>query len=152
MIDNLIDPPRSGHAGLSQNFLDQAEDLFTVEGAALDQADRHPEMLDPLLGLLPAFLGIGRGFRGGRLRLPNSATALIEQLLAFPSFLASVIGHAASNRLPPPVFLAAAKGTTKVLSPHSLHVFAPGVAGIGEKEDPAMPAALEASSQVGLLF
>jgi hypothetical protein len=147
MIDNLIDPTHSGHAGLSQNFLHQAEDLFTVEEAALDQAHRHSQVFDQLFGRVSALLRLRRG-----LRRPNSATALIEQLFSFPSFLAPVIGHATPDRFASPVFLATTKGTTQVLTPHSLHVFAPGVAGIGEKEHPAMPAALEASSQVGLAF
>jgi len=50
------------------------------------------------------------------------------------------------------VGLTATKRTTKVFAPHPAHIFAPGVAGIGEKEDPAMPASLQASSQLGLGF
>ena len=152
MIDNLIDPPHSGHAGLSQNFPDQVEDLFTGEGAAFDQPQRHLEMLDQLLGGVSVLPRIGRRLLRGWLQRPNSATALIEHLFSLPSFLAPIVGHAAPDRLAPPVLLAATKWATKILTPHSLHVFAPGVAGVAEKEDPAMPATLEASSQVGLVF
>lgn len=79
-------------------------------------------------------------------------TALVVCLLFLPSFFAPVVGHTALDRLPTPVGLCATKGTAQVGAPGPGHVFAPGVAGIGEKENPAMPAALQASSHVGLGF
>jgi hypothetical protein len=69
--------------------------------------------------------------------------------LVLPPFIlaalfALVIGGAPPNGLSTPVLLFAAKGTAKIL--------APGVAGMREKENPAMPAPGQARSQVRPAF
>lgn len=69
--------------------------------------------------------------------------------LVLPAFIlaplfALVIGGAAPNGLSTPVLLFAAKGTAKIL--------APGVAGMRDKENPAMPASGQARSQVRPAF
>jgi len=57
---------------------------------------------------------------------------------------ALVIRGAAPNGLSTPVLLFATKGTAKIL--------APGIAGMRDKENPAMPASGQASSQVRVAF
>lgn len=149
MVDNLIDPSHSGHAVLSQNFVDHLENLVSADLALLNQAHHHPHMLHQG----PRQRALSRGWRRAFLPLLQRwgfAAALVVVLFPLSSLLRPVPGNTASDRLPPTMLLAATKRTTKLFAPHTPHLFAPGVTGIGEKEDPAMPAAFQASSQVGL--
>jgi len=152
MVDNLIDPPHSGHAVLSQNFLKQPEDLLPAHRTFLNQAHHHPQMFDQRVRTAGAH---PRAWPWGGLPLLERwglAAALVVGLFPLSSLLRPVPSNTPSDRLPTPMGLTATKRTTKVLTPHSAHVFAPGVARIGEKENPAMPASGQASSQVGLGF
>src|ERR1043165_4235788 len=47
--------------------------------------------------------------------------------------------------------LRAAKGATQIRAPSFASILAPSVAPIGQKEDPTMPASLQAGSQLGLI-
>ena len=139
MIDNLIDPSHSGHAVLSQNFLEQLEDLLPPDRAALDQAWRHSQMLDhrlpPGLGF---FLRLPWGWLG------RGSTPLVEIPFLPLALGGLIVGHTATGGLLLAMGLFAAESATQLIPPT--------VTRIGEKEDLAMPAALQASSQLGLGF
>jgi hypothetical protein len=75
---------------------------------------------------------------------------LVESLLLLLALLRLVVSHASSLGLLPGVGLRAAKGATQIRAPRFTPILAPRIASIGEKEDPTMPASLQASSQVGL--
>ena len=145
MTDNLIDPSASGHPVLSQNFLQHPQDLLPGDFSALDQAHDHPHMLHqrltPWLGILlpPAFNPVGR-----RAQRVGSPTLLVQVLFLFLALGILIILHTPAGGLSLTVNLFAAERATQLR--------APGVSGIGEKEDPAMPASLQASSQPGLVF
>jgi hypothetical protein len=152
MVDNLIDPSHSGHAVLSQNFLQHLEDLLPAHRTSINQAHNNPNMFDQ--GLRPggAHLCGWRRYFFSLLQRWWFAAALVVGLFPLSSPLRPVIGHTASDRLPAAVGLTATKRTSKVFATDIAHILAPRIARIGEKEDPAMPASRQASSQVGLAF
>ena len=150
MVDNVIDPSHSGHAVLSQNFLQQPEDLLPAHRTFLNQAHNNPHMFDQGVRTAGAH---PRAWRWGGLPLLERwgfAAALVVGLFPLSSLLRPVPSNTASGRLPPPVGLTATKRTAKVFATDIARILAPGVAGIGEKEDPAMPASGQASSQMRL--
>jgi len=157
-IDSLIDPPAADHAVLPQDPEQHLPDLFEADRAPLDQADHHSDLPDQLR---VRCLGQRRGHFGGARRAWNPGwgwslggcsvqnLGLTTLPLVLPAFIlaplfALVIGGAAPNGLSTPVLPPAAKGTAKT--------FAPGVAGMREKENPAMPASGQARSQVRVAF
>jgi hypothetical protein len=75
----------------------------------------------------------------------DSAFAVLELLLLL---VLTVELDTASGGLLLAVGLAAAKGTPQVLASDITLILAPGIARIGEEENAAMPASLQASSQV----
>jgi len=139
MVDNLIDPSHSGHAVLSKNFPEHLEDLVAADLTLLDQAHHQPQMLHQRLtpGLAVLLRLPGRRFGRG-------STSLVEILFLLFAFGGLIIGHTASGGLSFAMGLFAAERATQLIPP--------AVTPIGEKENPAMPAALQASSQVGLGF
>ena len=139
MIDNLIDPSASGHPVLSQNFLEQVEDLVAADLTLLNQAHHKPQMLHQRLAPgLAVFLRLpGRRFGRG-------SSPLVEIPFLLLALGGLIVGNTAAGGLLLAVKLPAPKGATQFIPP--------AVTRIGEKENPAMPAALQASSQVGLGF
>lgn len=140
MAHNIVDPPAAHEAVLSQSSRQHLQDFVPAHPPPLDQARHHPHVLHYLrLQLARSGLRFPR-----RIRRPSSflpALPVLDSLL-LPALLGAVISGAAARGIPLAVDLAAAKGTTQVL--------ATGVAWMGEEEYPAMPAALQAPSQVGL--
>jgi hypothetical protein len=152
----MINPPTASHAALTQDSEQHLPNLFHADRTLLNQADHPSHMLDQLrilrrrqsLGYLGgAWCTRGRwcawGF--GRLRIQQlnlSTTPLILPSLVLPPLLALVILRAAPDRFSAPVLLLAPKGTAQVM--------APGIPGVREKENPAMPATAQAFAQVRL--
>ena len=146
----MIDFCASGHAVLSQNSRQHLPYLLQAYPAALNQAAGHPHMLEhrpiPRSGtnLYVAILfgirwvPLRRGLRTGW-TLGCPAFAILDPFLE-PALFASVILDTAPVGALLAVGLPAPKGTTQV--------FATGIARMSEKENSAMPASAQASSQV----
>src|SRR4029077_7031198 len=85
-----------------------------------------------------------RGFGDRRIGIGAYSTlgplAVLHLLLRF-AVRGGVVGDAALDRTPLAMRLPAAKGTPQVAPP--------GVPGIGQKENPAMPATAQATPQIG---
>ena len=86
--------------------------------------------------------GTGLGGVGGR-RLPLAPPSSVEGLLLHLALRFPVVRHTAPRRLPLPVRPATAERTAQVPPP--------GVARVGQKKDPAVPASRQALSQPGLI-
>jgi hypothetical protein len=156
----MIDPTPPAHALLSQNVPQHLQDLRPVDGALLDPADDPLDMFDDrlrpgcvrrrggrVLGLSRRVLGLHRwrcrpsgGHRG--LAATSRWTALVQVPLLAPAFLGPIVSGAACVGLPLAMNLTAAKRTAQVL--------APGVPGVREKKDAAVPTTDQAPSTVRL--
>ncbi len=150
----MIDFLAPAHALLSENFRQHLEDLRSADSPALDQADHNPHMLHQRLWPRPAH-GLGRTVTFPRLLArcfvsDRGRAALVKGLFLFLPAVGLIVRDTAPARLLPAVGLPAAKGTTQVLAPGVEHIFAPGIARIGEKKNAAVPASLQAPSQMRL--
>ena len=158
---SVIDPTPPAYALLSQNVPQHLEDLRPADGAVLDPTDDPLHMFDDrlrpgcmhrlgrrVLGLHRWRCAPTRGHRG--LAAASGRTALVQVPLLAPPFLGPIVGNAACVGLPLAMGLTAAKGTAQVLALAPGHVLAPGVPGIGEKEDAAVPTTDQAPSTVRL--
>lgn len=139
MAHNIVDPPAAHEAVLSQSSRQHLQDFLPAHPPPLDQARHHPHVLHYLR------VQFARG--GLRLlryvRRPSFSPALpVLDPLLLPPLLGAVIFGTAARGMLLVLGLSAAKGATQVL--------ATGVAWVGEEEYPAMPAALQAPSQVGM--
>jgi hypothetical protein len=130
---------------LSQNFGQHGQDFLPAYRSALDQTDPQPDILDqrlvpnnplgrrnPELGRVP--WAMIAGCRGD--------AALVEGALLFLTLGVLIVGDTPSGGLLLAVGLTATEGTTQVLPP--------GIARVGQEENAAMPAALQAGAQVRL--
>jgi hypothetical protein len=147
----VIDPAAPGHAVLSQNFTEHLHHLGPADPTPFDQAAEHPHIPD--YRFAPS--GCARGSMAlcidrlhrcqwCRLRcrsLRSGPSPVVEGTLLDFAFGLSVILDTASRRFPFAMGLPAPEGATEVL--------APGVAGIGEKANPAMSALAPQTAQVG---
>jgi len=150
----MIDLSATAYAALPQNAEQHLPELLQADRTRFDQADHHPHLLDQLrvlrLGQSRGDLGGARStgwlWRGRRRWVAQDLDLAALPLVLAPLVLAPlgvlVIGGAAPNGLPPPVLLLAAKRAAQVA--------APGVAGMREKKDAAMPATAQALAQVRL--
>ncbi len=154
--DNMIDLPAASHAALTQNPQQHLPNLFQADRALLNETDHRAHMLDQLrilrrrqsfghLHRAWCLRGRRRPGRSGRIRIEDlnlSTPPLILPPLVLPSLFALVILGAAPDGLSAPVFPLAAESTAQVA--------APGIAGISEEKNPAMPATAQAFAQVRL--
>lgn len=151
---SVIDPAPPAHARLSQNVRQQLQDLGATDGPVLNPADHPPHLRHQRLG--PSDLR-RRGWRGLRLgwghrdlAATSGWTALIKVPFLAPPFWGPVVGRAACAGLTPGVGFTATEGTAQILAFAARQVLAPGIARVGEKEDPAVPAADQAPTPMRL--
>jgi hypothetical protein len=152
---SVLDPPSSGHAGLSQNVRQQLPDLRAPDGSPFDPTDHHPDMRHHRFRPRGA-CRLGRRARGDGRWDPSCAAAgggatLVEILLLLASLPTPVVGDAAGGRLLLAVGFPAAKRAAQVPARAAGEIRAPRIARIGEKEDAAVPTAGQAPSPVRLL-
>jgi hypothetical protein len=128
----LVDPAASSHAVLSQDPPEHRQNLLPADQTILNQTHHPLHMFDDWFGT--------RQWIGGWRRWDRQAAfGVLNGLLDF-AFGLPVIGHTPlGGTLLAMSFLAAER---------TPQIFPPGVARITEKEDPAMPASSQASSQV----
>lgn len=141
----MIDVSAPAHAVLSQIFPEHLHDLSLAHRASLNQADHHPHVLDHEPGPgAEVDLGSGAGWSGSVRSMGGrfGSSALIEGGLLFLTVGVAVVGDTTTGRLLLAVGLPAAEGTTQVV--------AAGIARMGEKENSAVPAPLQAGSQLRL--
>jgi hypothetical protein len=137
----MIDLSASGLAVLSQNFGQHLQDLPPAHRPAFNQAADHAHMLDHWLIPLGRALLRLPGLRNlRRFRGRDQSALVIEGALLRPAIFRSVILNASPGRLLFAVGLPAAKGTAQVVA-------ALGIAGMGQKENAALPAPGQAGSQ-----
>jgi hypothetical protein len=167
-MQNVIRPPPTGDAVLSQGPPQQADQLAERQGDARDKTDRHPQVGQRRRSQQAWFvehhaiqsqLGLGARLRQARRRgwsgtlgrdgrrlgtwlwrpVGGRPACIQPPLLPFPRGR-SVIGGAALAGTPPPVAAAAAKRATQV-DPA-------GIAGMREKPNPAVRAISHARLQL----
>jgi len=139
MAHNIVDSLPADEAGLSQSPPEHPQNLLQAHPPPLDQARHHPHMLDYLPRPLA---GVGlRLLRSIRCHPFSPAFPVLDPLLLL-ALIGAVIGDTSARGALFAVGLSAAEGAPQVLSA--------GVAWMGEEEYPAMPAALQAPSQVGM--
>lgn len=160
--DNVIDLPPPGHAVLSPNLLEHLQNLRPAHLTAFNQAAHHLHMfyqgLGPSAGkrrnficrawslrnficslLLPQAtrdLGLSTGHPGHQIAFS------VLLLLLLSSLGAAVIREASPGRLSLTVCFLASERTAQIL--------APGIARIGNKEDPTMQAPAQATAHLRL--
>jgi hypothetical protein len=135
----MIDFTAASYAVLSHDSLQHLQHFAAADLTGFNQADDHPHVFDY------AQVGFDRlvldradlGKSGSRSRGATALTLGVEHLLLF--LMLAVVGNTPLGGLLPPMRFPAAKGTSQVP--------AAGIARMGEKKDPAMPAAGQASSQ-----
>jgi hypothetical protein len=138
----MIDRAASYYGVLSQNGGQHPQHLTPCDRAAFNEADHHPHMVHNDRSF---YAGAGGGCR----RRPGSGlsrttAALIEDdLFLLPHVWITVIGHATPNRLSFAVGLPAAEGAAHLAA-------LPDVAGMGQKENAAMPAPSPTGTQLRL--
>jgi hypothetical protein len=132
----MIDPSHPNHAVLSHHSGQHLQDLLPTHPPAFNQTDHHPYMLDHR----PVAPGRVIRLRSGA--SPRRFAFVVLDGLLDPASLPAVILDTPLRGLSFAVGFLAAKGTAQILPT--------GVAGMGEKENPAMPAPVQASSQNGL--
>jgi len=135
---NIVHPAAPRHAVLSHRPRQPPQHLGLAHTPTLNQTRHHCHIAHHAGRELR-----GSGFRwsrGASSTTPNSL-AVLDLLLGF-AFRGGVVGDAALGRASLAMRLAAAKGTAQVAPP--------GVAGVGQKEDPAMPATPQTAPQVAL--
>jgi hypothetical protein len=150
----LIDLSGSPYAALPQNSPEHLPDLFQAHRSVLDQTDHHSHMLDQL-GIVCSGQSGGDLHRARRLlRLGRSFGLLADQdrgsasagfilvTLQDPALLSAIELNA------PPCGLLASMGLSA--TKRTAQVAPPGIAGMGEKKDPTMPATAQAFAQVRL--
>lgn len=149
-MHNVIETPHPDDAVLSRNPRQHPQNFATQYPTALDQARHHPYMLHHPRIESNATRLHPFGFRqpprigprtGPRLRRAQRTTFVQRPLLPAPRRRA-VVGHAPSHRLPPSVRLPTAERTEQILTL--------GIARIGQKENPAVPAPLQAPPKLRL--
>jgi hypothetical protein len=146
-VHSVIDLAAAGHGALSPNALEHLEDLGAADRSSLDQADHHLHIRQhPRVPLDSTAVLRARDARRARcgaiaVRLGPGALA-VEGALLLLAGRVTVIGDTPEGGLLLALSAPAAKGTPQV--------FATGITRMGEKKDPAMPAADQAASQPGL--
>jgi hypothetical protein len=135
--DNVVDPPLSREAVLSQSAAEKLDDFISAEAATLDQACDHTDVADHLRGKLDfVWLDLG-GHRGGQLALGRLGLALaalgVLELLLVLACLRGVAGSATLTGACSTVSLPAAKRAPQI--PPRM------IARVGQEEDPAISAA-----------
>lgn len=152
---SVIDPPPSGHAGLSQNVRQQLAGLRAIDGSPFDPTDHHPDLphhrLRPPGARRLGRWGLGRGRWRSGLAAAGGRAALVQVSLLPTPILAAVVGYTADDGLLLAVGFPAAKGTAQIPARAAGQILAPGIARIGQKEDAAVPTARQAPSPVRLL-
>jgi hypothetical protein len=139
---SMIDRAASYYGVLSQNGGQHPQHLIPRDRAAFNEADHHPHMVHDRRRFLTS-AGFGHD-RGPGSCLSRTPAALIEgDLLLFPHVRIAVIGHTAPNRFALAMGRPAAEGTTHLPA-------LPHVAGMGQKENTAMPPPSPASTQLRL--
>lgn len=108
--------------------------LRQTHGAPFDEAGDDPDVLD-----YPPWPRWGWWLRRGN-PPGRGPTACIQRTLLHPTLRLAVISHTAPGRRSPPVSFATTERATQIP--------APGIARIDEKENPAVPAAVPAPSQL----
>jgi len=138
----MIDRAASYYGVLSQNGGQHPQHLTPRDRAAFKEADHHPHMVHDGRSF---FAGAGDGCRRSLgSGLSRTTAALIEDdLFLLPHVWITVIGHATPNRLSFAVGLPATEGATHLAA-------LPGIAGMGQKENAAMPALSPAGTQLRL--
>ena len=142
---SLIDPAAANHGVLSQISREHPEHLAAADPPAFNQAGDHSHVLDqervPPGAAALGHSGPGRMGRGLGWAI-LTGPALIELAFLALALGLAVEGGAALRRSLLAVGFPAAKGATQVM--------ATGVARVGQEENPAVPAAGQAGSQVRL--
>jgi hypothetical protein len=134
--DTIADLSLLGHAGLSQNFLQQGRNLPPAHRPALDETHDHAHVLHhPGVWHRDRRHHLRRDRRRGR-----PALAVLLPLLS-AALRPTVIFHAALRRPPPPLGLSAAKRTPQIAPT--------GIARMGDEEDPTVSASRQTSPQFG---
>lgn len=139
MAHNIVDSPAAGEAWLSQGPRQHLQDFLHAYSPPLDQARHHPHMLDHLPCPLA---GVGLRLLRSIRRHPFPPAFPVLDTLLLLALIGAVIGGAPARGPLLAVGLSAAKRTTQVLTA--------GVAWMGDEEYPAIPAVLQAPSQVGV--
>jgi hypothetical protein len=150
----MIDFSPAAYAALPQNSQQHLLDLFQADRTVLNESDHHAHMLDQLriFGRRQRLSHFGGAW--SLLCLMRRFNLLTDQDRRFirarlilitledPSLLSAIKLGATPNRFSAPVLLFAAKRTAQVVPP--------GIAGMSEKKDAAMPATTQAFAQMRL--